>query len=286
MSPKSPTVATWELVLRLRQRRMQHGLETKDVPRMLGFSRNYWSAVENERAVLSEEKLIKLMTLLDFEEDEQEELLELRQDAKRRGWWARYPGLFTAELLRFFGLEHGAQAVRTYDSLLIPGLLHTEDYALAIVRAGFDASVAEIDQRVAVRMRRQKRLSGDDPLRLTAIISQAALLQQIGGPDVLRGQLDHLAAMIEEHPDNVEVRVIPFTATACGLFGAATFYLMDFESPQLPALAWQETVTTQGIIDDQKKVRDISVAYGEALRRTMSAQDSLSLIRQCAKEIT
>jgi hypothetical protein len=285
MPPSSPTVATWELVLRLRQRRDELGIEGKAIPTALGFSRNYWSAVENERKILSEEKLTKLIDLFEFDKQERRELLELREAAKQRGWWARYSGLFSEELQRFFGLEHGAQAIRTYDSLLIPGLLQTADYARAIMSADVAVRQVEVDQRVDVRMRRQERLVGDDSLHLTAVISQAALLQQIGGPAVLRGQLEHLAKMIKRHPDNLEVLVIPFTATACGLFGAASFYLIDFTSPRLPTLAWQETVTTQGIVDDPTKVRDISMTYGEALRRTMSAQDSLSLIHKCAKEI-
>jgi hypothetical protein len=143
----------------------------------------------------------------------------------------------------------------------------------------------EVDQRVDVRMRRRDRLTSDDPLHLTAVISQAALLQQIGGPAVLKEQLKHLASMIEKHPDNLGVLVIPFTATACGLFGGATFHLIDFASPRLPTLAWQETVTAAGIIDDPLKVRDLSLTYGEALRRTLNAQDSLRLIRRSAKEL-
>jgi transcriptional regulator with XRE-family HTH domain len=286
MAPPSPTVATWELVLRLRQRRDQLGIEVKTIPEALGFSRNYWSAVENERRVLAADKLVKLMELLEFDDDEQRELLELRDAAKERGWWTRYSGLFSTELQRFFGLEHGAQGIRTYESLIIPGLLQTEDYARAMMSADMTVRQVEVEQRVGVRMSRQERLGGEEPLHLTAIISQAALLQQIGGPGVLRGQLAHLANMIEEHPDTLEVLVIPFTATACGLFGAGTFHLIDFVSPRLSTLAWQETVTTQGIIDEPTQVRDLSMTYGEALRSTMNAQDSLSLIHQCAKEIT
>jgi transcriptional regulator with XRE-family HTH domain len=285
MAHASPTVATWELVLRLRQRRDEVGIQAKDIPGALGFTRNYWSLVENERRVLAADKLAILMDMLEFGDEEKKELVELRDAAKERGWWSRYSALFSPELQRFFGLEHGAKAIRTYDSLLIPGLLHTEEYARSIISADIAVRQVEVDQRVEVRLRRQGLLNGDDPLHLTAVISQAALLQQIGGPGVLRRQLDHLADMIESHPDNVQVLIVPFSATACGLFGAATFYLLDFASPRLPTLAWQETVTTQGIVDEQEKVRDLHMTYGESLRRTLDRQDSLSLIRQCAKEI-
>jgi transcriptional regulator with XRE-family HTH domain len=286
MAPLSPTVATWELVLRLRQRRDQVGIEAKDIPGTLGFTRNYWSAVENERRVLAADKLAKLMEILEFDDEEQRELVELREAAIQRGWWVQYSGLFSPELQRFFGLEHGAHSIRTYESLIMPGLLQTEDYARALISADLTVRQVEVDQRVDFRIRRQQRLDGDEPLHLTAVVSQAALLQQIGGTAILRAQLDHLADMIEKHPETLEVLVIPFTATACGLFGAGTFHLVDFDSARLPSLGWQETVTAQGIIDDPNQVRDLSITYGEALRTSMSAKDSLSLIRRCAKEIT
>ncbi len=287
MAPSSPTVASWELALRLRQRREQLGMEVQTITATLGFSRNYWSAVENERKILAEDKLRSVLNAFEFDDEEQRELVELREAAKRRGWWAPYSALFSESTLRLYGLEHGAQSIRTYESLLIPGLLQTEDYARALMTSEITTiRQVEVDQRVEVRLRRQQRLAGDDPLHLTAIISQAALLQQTGGQRVLRDQLAHLARVIEERPEVVQVRVIPFTATGCGAFGASTFHLIDFASPRLPTLAWQETVTAGGIIDDESYVRDFSLTYAEALGRTLDEQGSLDLINQCAKEIT
>jgi transcriptional regulator with XRE-family HTH domain len=283
--PSSPIVASWELVLRLRERREELGIEVKTITQALGFSRNYWSAVENERKILSEESLAKLIDLLEFDADERRELLELRVTAKERGWWARYSGLFDSELQRLFGLEFGAQSIRSYESILIPGLLQTADYTRAMMTPDVTIRQVEIDQRIEVRLRRQERLGGDNPLHLTTIISEATLRQQLGGPAVLRGQLEHLATIIETHPDTIEVRVVPFTATSCSLFGAATFHLIDFENPRLPTVAWHETVTTWGIIDDPTQVRDLATAYGDALGRTLSKRDSLEMIRQRIKEL-
>lgn len=287
MAPSSPTVAGWELALRLRQRREELGMETQTITTTLGFSRNYWSAVENERKILSEDKLRSVIHAFEFDQDEQRELLALRDTAKQRGWWAPYSALFSEDTLRLYGLEHGAQSIRTYESLLIPGLLQTEQYARALMTSEITTiRQVEVDQRVEVRLRRQQRLTGDDPLHLTAIISQAALLQQTGGPRVLRDQLIYLAQVIEQCPEVVQVRVIPFTATGCGAFGASTFHLIDFASPRLPTLAWQETVTAGGIIDDDSHMRDFNLTYIEALGRTLSDQASLDLINQYAKEST
>lgn len=285
VQPPSPVVAGWELVLRLRERRTRMGIEVKDITRELGFSRNYWSAVENERKILSLQSMTKILDLLEFDEEERRELFALRETAKERGWWAHYSGIFDDELQRLFGLEHGAHSIRGYESLLIPGLLQTADYARAVITPDVTMRQVEVDQRVAVRLRRQERLDGDDSLHLTTIISEAAFRQQIGGPKVLKGQLDHLLDMIERHPDNLDVRVLPFSATACGLFGAATVHLIDFRNSRLPTVVWQETVSTWGVIYDSLQVRDIKMVYNDALKQTVAGRDAVEVIHQCRRAL-
>ncbi|MGI9001853.1 MAG: Scr1 family TA system antitoxin-like transcriptional regulator [Pseudonocardia sp.] len=284
MPPPSPTVASWELGLRLRQRRAQLGVEVKTITDQLGFTRNYWSAVEHERKILATDKLHHVLDLLKYDDDERTELIELREAAKQRGWWSDYSALFNDELLRLFGLEHGAQSIRTYESLLIPGLLQTPDYARALVTASISVRPVEVDQRVAARLRRQERLSGDDPLQLTAVISEAALLQQVGGPQVLREQLRHLAAVVADHPDTIELRVIPFTAPARNVFGASTFHLIDFADARLPTLAWQETATVMGVLDKDTQVRELHFTYAEALQVSLSPADSLQLVSESIRK--
>jgi transcriptional regulator with XRE-family HTH domain len=278
-------VANWELALRIRERRDELGIDIKTITERLGFSRNYWSAVENERKLLSVESLGNLFDLFEFDEQERRELIDLRNLAKERGWWTRYSRLFDGQLQRLFGLEAGAESIRGYENLLIPGLLQTADYARALMTPDVTVRKVEVDQRVQVRLRRQERLRGDNPLSLSIVISEAALLQQIGGPAVLRDQLEHLARNMEENADTISLRIIPFTATSCGLFGASTVHLINFENPMLPTLIWQETVTTWGIIDDANQVRDITSAYDEALKRALSAQDTLKKIRRRIKEL-
>jgi transcriptional regulator with XRE-family HTH domain len=82
--------------------------QAKTITDRLGLTRNYWSATENERKILSAEKLAHLLDLLEFNNGEQAELLGLREAARCRGWWAGYSALFSYEILRYIGLEHGA----------------------------------------------------------------------------------------------------------------------------------------------------------------------------------
>jgi hypothetical protein len=72
--------------------------------------------------------------------------------------------------------------LRNYESLFIPGLLQTEDYARAVITGTLPmASQTEIEQRVQARMERQELLRGDEPLELWTIVDEAAIRRMVGG---------------------------------------------------------------------------------------------------------
>jgi transcriptional regulator with XRE-family HTH domain len=282
--PVSPVVAGWELALRLRQHREQLGIEVRTITSELGFSRNYWSAVENERKILSEEALTKVLDLFEFGQDERQELLRLRAAAKERGWWTRYSAVLDDERQRMFGLEYGAHSVHDWESLLVPGLLQTRDYARALMTPDVNLRQVEVEQHVEVRMRRQERLGGDHPLSFTALISEAVLRQEVGGRAVLRRQLEHLRDIMTDN-SGIELRIIPFSTRSCGLFGASTVHLIGFDNSRLPTVIWQETVTAGGFIDDPMKVRDIRGTYREAAQNALSGHESKEMIQQRIEEL-
>ncbi|WP_280491979.1 helix-turn-helix domain-containing protein [Nocardia asiatica] len=285
MAPQSPTVARWELKLRLTRLREGAGLDDAEVMKAAEISRPYWSQVFNATRMLSEEKLRTLAQAYGCDPAEQQELVKLRAIAtEKRGWWMKFPALIRPEMQRLYGLEYGAQSIRCYNALLIPGLLQSEGYARAIIAANTMIRPFEVDQHLAVRMQRQSRLTDEDPLHITAAFSQAALIQQTGGPDVLRGQLKHLITLIEEHPDTVEIRVIPFTATEGTALGGSTFHLLDFGTPQLPTLGWSETATQANVVEDESEVSGLTYAFAQVLTQTLSTADSLALIKEAARE--
>jgi transcriptional regulator with XRE-family HTH domain len=284
-SSKSSVVAGWELALRLRERREELNIEVRTITGELGFSRNYWSAVENERKVLTDENLVKIIELFGFNSAEGRELHDLSMAAREHHWAADYAELLDSRLQRLYGIEDSADRVRIYESILVPGLLQTPEYAHAIMAPAVVLRKVEVDQRIDVRQRRQERLTGQKPLRLTAVISEAVLRQQIGGPAVLHQQLTHLIELTEAHPDTIEIRVVPFTAKSCGLFGSATVNIYEFDNPRLPTIAWQETVTTWGFIADPSEIRNLSTTFDAALTSTLSASHSVELIHRIRQEL-
>lgn len=286
MAPLSPVVARWDLGRRLREQRELLGLTGAAAGKPAGLSATFLSDVENGKKNLPEDRLDALITAYEFDADAAAELRALREECGQRAWWSKFNALFSPEILRFLGYEHGAEAIHTFESSVVSGLLQTRDYARAVIEAASAyVRLAEADRRVEARMIRQRRLTGDEPLRLTTVMSEAALRQQIGGPAVLVAQLRHLVTMIEEHPDTLEVRVVPFSSPGHPALGGS-FHLLTFASPALPALAWLETVTSTDLIDDDIRVSEYSLAHAGALTASLSRGDTLDLIKQVTKEIS
>ncbi|MGY4098145.1 Scr1 family TA system antitoxin-like transcriptional regulator [Nocardia sp. R16R-3T] len=282
MAPVSPTVARWELVLRLRELREQRGFDSATFAKRVGFTPANWSHVEKGRRVLTTNTIGPVLELLEVDAEERGELLTLLEASKQRGWWAKSSALIGPELQRLYGMEYGAQSIRSYDSLVFPGLLQSEDYARALISADVMIRPVQVEQLVAIRMRRQERLRGKRPVELTAVIGEGTLLQQTGGPAVLRGQLEYLAKSIEQL-DNIEVRVIPFAAQAGAVLGGSSFHLIDFAGEQLPTFAWAESAVFGGAVDDPEQVRDLSFAYVRALEQSLNRAASLALISRYAQ---
>ncbi|MEL7156144.1 MAG: Scr1 family TA system antitoxin-like transcriptional regulator [Actinomycetota bacterium] len=282
MVTESPWLARWELSLRLRDRRKHLGMDVKTITSALGFSRNYWSAVENNRTVLSVEKLGLLIDLFEFEPHEAEQLLHLRDIARHREWVAQYSAVLSDDMKRFYGLEAGAQRVEAWESMLITGLLQTEAYARATITSDPDVTANRAEQLVQVRLRRQLRLRGTDPVELLTVMSEAALWQANGGTEVLRQQLLHLLRVGEELRDTVEIRIVPFKATL-GAVGGATRFIFHFSSPHLPTLAWQESMDgTESVEEGQERFQRFSVSNARALEMSLSREDSAALIAERA----
>ncbi|MFB7720581.1 MULTISPECIES: Scr1 family TA system antitoxin-like transcriptional regulator [unclassified Nocardia] len=278
MAPVSPTVARWELVLRLRELREQRGFDSATFAKRVGFTPANWSHVEKGRRVLTATTIGPVLELLEVEGEERDELLELLTASKERGWWAKSPALIGPELQRYYGMEFGADAIRSYDSLVVPGLLQTEDYTRALISADVMIRPVQVEQLVAVRMRRQERLRDGDHPELTAVIGEATLVQQIGGPKVLRGQLEHLATLLDDL-DSVTVRVIPFAATRGAILGGSSFHLLDFPSTALHTFGWVESAVFGGAVEDPDLIRDLDFAFVRALDQSLSRAKSLEMIK-------
>jgi hypothetical protein len=248
-------------------------------------TRGYVSDVERGNTRISPTKLDALLAAYEVDGAGSDELRALRDQINAKAWWQEYSGLFDPTVLRMFGLEHGAVTMRAHESLLITGMLQTEEYAHAVAGGSHVFRFADMVPRMTARMRRQRRLDGVDPLRLSVVMSEGALRQQVGGPGVLRRQLKHLAEVIERYPNHVDVRIVPFVAGRYDTLGAATFYLYEFASPRLTPVLYQESVTYTELINRPTPVREYTVAFEASQQIALDPTQSLVAIRSAEMEL-
>jgi transcriptional regulator with XRE-family HTH domain len=274
-----------EFSMLIRQRRRERGITADAVGEHLGFSRVYYSAVENSRAVLADAKLGPLVKFLGFDEPEAEKLAEVLGIARTTGWWTPYSSLVGDQLTELLGLEYGAASTRIYESRVITGLLQTRAYATEVINAAPDVSLTDAPRHLELRMRRQDRLGGPDPLKLEVVLGEAALMQQFGGPRVLRDQLQHLLATVEGS-SSVHVRVQPFDITPLGLINATTVVFFDYDSPYLPTIAWQEAGEIRRVERDPEVVARLLLNYHQTLASSLDEAGSLDLIQKRIDALT
>ncbi|HEV2779126.1 MAG TPA: helix-turn-helix transcriptional regulator [Actinophytocola sp.] len=280
----SAVVAAWELGLRLRERRDQLDLSVAAAAKAVKMQQSNLSAVESGKKKITASNLSKLAKLYEFEPGETEELEALRVGADQRDWYHEYTWLLDEDFIRYLGLETGAKHLRTYQNSIVPGPLQTTDYTLALIRGAPYVRLTELEPRLKVRQTRQRRLVGDEPLHVFALLSEAVLRQEIGGRQVLLGQLEQLVRLATDR-DNIEIRVIPFGAGAHAALGSP-FQTLSFASPRLPDVLWLEALTAYSIIEHPVQVHEFVVAFAEANANALDTESSVDFIRQIIEELT
>src|SRR5215831_7862756 len=179
--------------------------------------------------------------------------------------------------------QHEAEAtsLRTFQVVLVPGLLQTGDYARALLSTKVGATEDDVDQLVTARLERQAILDRDNPPLLWVVVDEAALHRPVGGRDVMRLQVEHLAEMAAR--PNVVIQVIPAEVGAhVGLTGA--FVIADFASA--PNIVYLETALTGLVIERQEDVAAVTLTYDTLKTESLPRAASLELLREVAKTWT
>ncbi|GGW30625.1 helix-turn-helix transcriptional regulator [Streptomyces caelestis] len=173
-------------------------------------------------------------------------------------------------------LEARAVGMCTFHTHLVHGLLQTKAYASAVLGA---LDRTDLDDRVSARLARQRIFERDEPLVFWAVISEAALYQEIGGRETMRGQLAHLLSFEGKPPINVQV--LPFSSGAhAGLQGS--FDLFRFDSD--PDIVYTEGYGSGHPTANRDTVKDCSLRYDHLQAAALSLRESAELIRRVMEE--
>jgi transcriptional regulator with XRE-family HTH domain len=247
------TVLRMMLGSRLRQLREAAKVTPEQAGYEIRASRSKISRMENGRVSFKGRDITDLLDLYGVTDDEvRQATLELARRANVPGWWAKYNDILPDWFELYLGLESSAAVIRTFELQFIPGLLQTEDYARAVTALGHRSAPAdEISRRVSLRMRRQHVLSRPEPAKIWAVMDEAALHRPVGGRDVMRAQLRHLAqATAAPH---VTVQVVPFRYGGHAAAGGS-FSILRFDLPELPDVVYIEQLTSALYLENRQDV--------------------------------
>ncbi|MEU7852316.1 helix-turn-helix transcriptional regulator [Nonomuraea sp. NPDC049141] len=189
----------------LRRLRTTGGLTQRDLADRLGYSESQIGMIEQGRRRPTQH----LADLLDTEFG-----VEDFGQLYVRTTWAGSPEHFRAWLDE----EQEATALRSWEPMLVTGLLQTEAYARALFAAEPGITPKEVDERTEARMQRQRVLTRDKPPTVTAIMDEGVLRRPVGGAEVMRNQLAHILELAQHR--QISVQVVPYNAGAyAGLLG-------------------------------------------------------------------
>jgi transcriptional regulator with XRE-family HTH domain len=182
----APTVRLRRLAAELRRLRNVADLTREDVSDKTGINNATLYRIETARARPQMRTLASLLYLYEVDQEQREYLTSLCREATTQGWLRPYHSELPEEYTAYISFEDEAQGVRNYESLFIPGLLQTEDYARAVIRGVLpSATDDEVEDRVRARMERHGVLAKAAPLKMWAVLDEAALRRVVGGTDVM-----------------------------------------------------------------------------------------------------
>jgi len=277
----NPTVRRRRLGQELRRLREQKGLTAEEVAERLLVSQSKISRLENGRRSISQRDVRDLCGVYEVEDQRMvDSLMEMAKDSRQQGWWHAFGDVPYSV---YIGLETDAASLRAFESQIIPGLLQTRPYAEALIQGALpETSMDDVEKRVQVRLRRQERVStGENPLRLWAVIDEAALHRIVSSPLVMREQLEHLAEMSQL--PHVTVQVLPYEVGAHpGLNGQ--YAILEFPDTADSSVVYIEGVTSDLYLEKAPDVQKYSVMYEHLRAQALNVDQSRQFILNIAKD--
>ncbi len=238
--------------------------------RLTRIERNEWKFPKRD-------EIEALLDLYGVEGDDRAHLLSLAEEARGRSDWHKYADLFPGALP---DLEAEAVRIRTYEVVLIPGLLQTPDYAAAVSLASQVVPPEQIDRKVESRMARRAVLDLPQGPQLTAVIDEPALRKVVGSHSIMAEQLRFLIGMAAHY--KVTLLVIADESGAHPAVDGA-FTLFDFPRPE-PGIVSIPTVVEALYVEDEDYVDKHALIFDAVQNLALDPQRSLDLIGSIAAE--
>jgi len=276
---RSPTIRRRRLGAELRRYRDAAGVTIDVVAERLGCSPSKVSRIETGHTSATPRDVKDMLDIYGVGGSESDELVQISREARQKGWWHPFSTVLTGA---YVGLEAAARSIRAYEQQVVPGLLQTDKYAIAMIRAARPGDAdQEIEQRVRVRMARQALLIQDDPIDLQVVLDEAVVSRPVGGDEVMRDQL--LRLVEATRLPNVTLQILPFAAGAhAGMDG--TFAILDFPDAEDPNVVFVENATGGLFLEKSDELRKYNSIFDTIRSSALSTEESRNMIAMLAEE--
>jgi transcriptional regulator with XRE-family HTH domain len=217
------------------------------------------------------------------------DMVEAAKRRRRRGVLRRpYYDFVSATFAEYLDLETEAAELACFQVDAVHGLLQIEDYARELIVVGGEEIVqsADMEKFLRLRMDRQQRLTGNDPMALRVILGEPALYSEVGGPEVLHRQLGYLIELAKS-PSNVQLRVLPYTAGAHLAVGC-NFTVLAFpgaEDAAEPEVIYTENIVSFVLQDDSDEVARFQRIYDRVWGKAADAKASVEMMRRAQAQL-
>ena len=276
---RSPTIRRRRLGVELRRHREAARVTIDVVADQLGCSTSKVSRIETGHTSAATRDVRAMLDIYRVPDSVKDELVQIAREARLKGWWHPFSTVLNSA---YVGLEAAARSIRTYEQQVVPGLLQSEEYAIAMIRAArLEDTDQEIEQRVHVRMARQSLLTQDDPIDLRVVLDEAVLSRPVGGDEVMRDQL--LRLIEAARLPNVQIQILPFAAGPhAGMDG--TFAILEFEEDEDADVVFAENATGGLFLEKAEELRKYHSVF-ETIRATaLDPEESIEMIGMLVEE--
>jgi transcriptional regulator with XRE-family HTH domain len=269
----SPTVRHRRLASELRRLRENAELSAEGAAAALGWSRPKLVKFETARTAPSPSDVAAMLELYGAPEAYKLALIQLARDVRKRGWWTSYDDVLPPS---YAELEDDATQIRSWQVQEIPGLLQTDDYALAVIRlSNPDANEQTHLRRLQARMARRTILTRQSAPTLRAVIDESALRRPIGGPETMRRQLTALLEAAQRPHIHLQIAL-----TSNGDFPGieGSFVVLSFASPIDLDIAYIKGVAGGIYVEDVNQVRRCRIKFDQIADAALPETESSALL--------
>jgi transcriptional regulator with XRE-family HTH domain len=278
---QGPTIRRRQLGAELRRARDEAGLTIERVAKTLECSESKVSRIENGQVGASPRDVRDMLELYGVPAQQREALIQLAREARHKGWWHAYGDVPVVPA--YVGLENTVTAFRMYAPLLVPGLLQTRAYATAVIRTlRQDLDAEQLERWVELRMNRQQLLSRDDSPTLWAILDEAVLRRPVGGPGVMKEQLQVLGQAATR--PNVTLQVLPFASGEhAGMEGGFTIF--GFSQSAASDVVHLDNTTGDLYLENPGEIEQYNQVFDRLRSAALDPADSIAFLDRLAGQL-